>query len=259
MKTISAHRAEVKICDSPTEMGTVCANEFVRIINAAIEAHGRCSVALSGGSTPSLLYKQLVSKKFASKVNWDQVHFFVSDERCVPLEDKDSNFGTGQRELLTPLGIAESNLHPPPNPEGNPQESASEYERQIKEFFGLKDGEWPRFDLPLLGMGPDGHCASLFPNTPALKEDRRIVVANRVNFALHPMRLTFTFPAINHGRNIIFLVQGNEKAHILGDVLGSTEVSDYPVEHVRPVDGHLQWIIDANAASELLKQEAGSR
>jgi 6-phosphogluconolactonase len=252
MQKMVAHRAHVKVCETAHEMGVECAKEFERIINDAIAARGRCSVALSGGTTPSLLYKQLVSNEFIGKVDWTKVHFWVSDERCVALSDKESNFGNAQRQLLDLLDVPAENLHPPVDPENAPAEVAQAYEDAIKQFFELKEGEFPRFDLLLLGMGPDGHCASLFPNTPALKENKRIVVSNSVPGANITHRLTFTFPAINHARNIVFMVQGAEKSHVLGEVLGDSDTVSYPVQQILPDDGHLEWILDQSAAHDFV-------
>jgi 6-phosphogluconolactonase len=251
MQKMAAHRAQVRVCENANEMGKECAKEFERIITEAIAARGHCTVALSGGTTPLLVYKELVSKEFIAKVDWHKCHFFVSDERCVPLDDKESNFGNAQRAFLDYLKLPEENLHPPGSLETTPVEAALTYEQEIKQFFELKEGEFPRFDLLLLGMGPDGHCASLFPNTPALKEAQRIVTSNRVVGADVPNRLTFTFPAINHARNIVFFVQGAEKSHVLGEVLAG-DVITYPVQHVVPEDGHLEWILDKSAAADFL-------
>lgn len=256
MQKMVAHRAHVKVCETGAEMGVECAKEVERIINEAVAARGHCTVALSGGTTPSLLYKQLISKDFVGKVDWSKVHFWVSDERCVALEDKESNFGNAQRQFLDLLNLPAENLHPPTDLEGSPQEAAQAYEDAMKQFFELKDGDFPRFDLLLLGMGPDGHCASLFPNTPALKETKRIVVSNAVPGANITNRLTMTFPAINHARNILFMVQGAEKSHVLGEVLGQSDESHYPVQDIAPVEGgHLEWILDSSAAHDFVQSK----
>lgn len=257
MKTLEAQRAQVKVCDSVEEFATEAAKEFVRIVNQALRANDRCSVALSGGSTPILLYDQLTSKKYMKEIDWSKVHFFASDERCVPLDDKESNFGNAQRKFLSKLSIPNENMHPVHLADKSPPEAATEYESQIKEFFGLDDGQFPQFDLVLLGMGPDGHCASLFPRTNALTEKRRIVIENRVD-TVHAMRITFSFPAINHAKNVMFLVQGKEKSHVLGEVLLGDMMS-YPVQHIDPIDGKLVWILDRTAAEDFLKTETGSR
>lgn len=251
MQKMVAHRAQVRVCENAAEMGAECAREFERIVNEAIAARGACSVALSGGSTPKLLYDRLISTEYINKVDWNKVHFFVSDERCVVLESHDSNFGNAQRQFLDHIQVPAENQHPPEGLDGAPAEAAEKYEEAIKQFFGLKDDEFPRFDLLLLGMGPDGHCASLFPNTPALKENKRIVVSNKVSGADVQNRITFTFPAINHARNIVFFVQGAEKSHVLGEVL-SGDAESYPVQHVIPEDGHLEWILDKSAAHDFL-------
>lgn len=255
MQKMVAHRAHVKVCETAAEMGVECAKEVERIINDAVASRGHCTVALSGGTTPALLYKQLVSKEYKNKVDWAKVHFWVSDERCVALSDKESNFGNAQRQFLDLLSLPAENLHPPVEPEGAPADVAMAYEEAMKQFFELKEGEFPRFDLLLLGMGPDGHCASLFPNTPALKETKRIVVSNSVPGANIANRLTMTFPAINHARNIVFMVQGAEKSHVLGEVLGQSDTTAYPVQQVVPDDGHLEWILDQSAAHDFVSSK----
>lgn len=251
MKTLLANKAQLRVCDSVTEFATEAAREFVRIVDESIAARGRCSIALSGGSTPGLLYDRLLSADFKQKVDWSKVHFFVSDERCVPLEDEASNFGNAQRQLIAALSIPQENLHPVLTEDHTPTESAADYEEQLKEFFGLRDGQWPQFDLLLLGMGPDGHTASLFPKTKALTETRRLVVENFVD-KLQAMRITFTFPSINHARNIIVLVQGKEKADVIREVFTDETVS-YPVQQVKPITGKLEWILEKTAAEQLLK------
>lgn len=251
MKTMVAQKAQIKVCDTTAEFAKEAAKEVVAIISDAIKANGRCTIALSGGSTPALLYEQLISPEFLKKVDWTKAHFFVGDERCVPIEDKESNFGNAERQFLSKLNLPPENLHPTSHQDTSPAEAAQAYEDLLVQFFGLKPGEYPRFDLILLGMGPDGHTASLFPTTKALKETKRLVVDNHVD-KLQAMRLTFTFPLINHARNIIIMVQGTEKAHVIGEVL-TGEVVSYPVQHVIPESGKLQWILDKNAAADFLK------
>ncbi len=257
MKTLVAQRAQVKVCDNHVEMATEASKEVIRITNGAISSRGKCAIALSGGTTPQLLYDKLGSKAFSGQVNWGAVHFFVSDERCVPLNDKDSNFGNAQREFLSKIGVPAENLHPVKNPDKAPAKAALAYEKEIKEFFQLTDGEFPKFDLILLGMGPDGHCASLFPNTKALEEKQRICVENLVE-KLQVTRITFSIPTINHARNVMFMVQGPEKSKVLKEVLVGDTVL-YPVQHIMPEAGNLQWLLDKKAASDFLKSGAGSR
>lgn len=256
MRTLVAQRAQVKVCDNNVEMATEAAKEVIRITNGAIASRGKCTIALSGGSTPQLLYDKLSSKAFSSQVNWSNVHFFVSDERCVALADKESNFGNAQREFLSKIPVPVENLHPVKDP--TKAKAAVTYEKEIKGFFELADGEFPKFDLILLGMGPDGHCASLFPNTKALAETQKICVENLVD-KLQTTRITFTFPTINEARNVMFMVQGPEKGKVLKEVLGAGDTLTYPAQHVVPEAGNLQWILDKKAAAEFMKSGAGSR
>ncbi len=200
------------------------------------------SVALCGGSTPYQLYK-LLSK---SKIDWSSVHIFLGDERFVPPDDPASNYGMINKVLLSKIPIPQKNIHPPPFIPFRPEESAQRYERIIKDFFKLKDGELPSFDLMLLGIGEDGHTASLFPNTAILEEKKALVgVCDEVE----PTRLSLTFPVLNNSENIYFLVSGANKKEAASRILSNSEENVLPAQRIRPVSGNLVWYLTLDAHS----------
>lgn len=222
-----------------------------RIIDAAanaINAQGRFSIGLSGGSTPRPLFKLLARDPFASEIEWDNVYVFWGDERCVPPDDEASNYHMAQTALLDHVPLPGDNIKRIRG-ELNPAQAAEEYEHTLRMFFpGM---EWPRVDLLLQGMGDDGHTASLFPNTTALHERTRWVAANYVP-KLDTWRITLTVPAINAADTILFLVAGAEKAPALQAVLyGPPQPETYPSQLVQPTSGTLHWLVDAAASPKL--------
>lgn len=251
METIKTKHGVVHICDSQGELSKVAADDFVKIVNEAIARTGRATVGLSGGHTPPLLYERLTSEAYKKLVDWKKVHFFISDERCVPEDSKDSNWGNAQRQLFNKLHVPAENLHPLQNQDIDPKGAAEKYEEELKKFFDLKPGELPRFDLIQLGMGPDGHTASLFPGSKALSEKKRAVVDNFVDKS-ETWRITFTFSVLNEAGNIMFMVEGQEKSHVLSEVLqGTSGAPQYPVQNVTPHDGKIVWFVDRAAARDL--------
>lgn len=237
----------VIVLDSPEDVAKTVAERFVSYAQKAIEDHGVFSVALAGGNTPRLMY-QLLACDFRNKVNWNDVHLFFGDERCVPPDQPDSNYRLAYEALISRVQIPAVNVHPI-NGEGDPTENAKLYEDELRLFF--TGGEWPRFDLVLLGLGTDGHTASLFPRTPALQETRSWVAANRVE-KLGAFRITLTVPAINSAANIVFLVTGVEKAAPLAAVInGPPQPELLPAQLIKPSNGSLTWLIDRQAASRL--------
>jgi 6-phosphogluconolactonase len=247
--TLKLAQSTVHICKDQNELGDASARAFIASMQEAITSRGRGVVALSGGHTPHILYKRLLQDDLHKAVDWSKVHFFVGDERCVPATSEDNNFGNAQRLFLSKLNIPQSNLHPTAQQDSDPDASAGKYEAEIKKFFGIANGELPQFDMIHLGMGPDGHCASLFPGTRALDETGRLVVANHVE-KLHTNRITFTFPLINNARYVMFMVEGEEKAAVLAEALQSDTVA-YPVQKIKPRSGKLEWFVDEAAARDL--------
>lgn len=241
----------IKIFSNLEELNVFAAETFVEICRGAIERNDKFVVALAGGSTPKSLYRLLASEDFRGQIDWRKVFFFFGDERNVSPEDAESNFRTAHENLLQPLKIDAGNIFRWQTELGNAETIAEKYEETIKSFFDLRENEFPRFDLILLGIGDDGHTASLFPQTEALNETNKIAVANPVE-KLNTTRLTLTFPAINNAANIVFLVGGENKAEVLRAVLhGETEPGKYPSQNVKPKNGSLFWLLDRKAAQNL--------
>ena len=244
--------SEKIIASDGEELNKLAAAKFVSVAREAILKRGKFTVALAGGSTPAGLYKLLATKKFRALVDWTKIYFFFGDERNVLPDDAESNFRTANENLLQPLKINAENIFRWQTEFKDAEKIAEKYQETIKGFFDLRASEFPRFDLVLLGMGDDGHTASLFPYTESLNEENKIAVANRVE-KLNATRLTLTFPAINNAANVMFLVSGENKAEVLHAVLqGETENDKYPSQNVRPKNGSLFWLLDRKAAQNLL-------
>jgi 6-phosphogluconolactonase len=222
------------------------AEEFARLAEAAQRTSGRFAVALSGGSTPQRLYALLAGPPYSRRVRWDQVHFFWGDERCVPPEHPDSNYGMARRLMIDKLALPEANVHRMAG-EKEPSVAAAEYEKTLLDFFKLAPGEWPVFDLLLMGIGEDGHTASLFPHNDALQNQKNFVLAPYVE-KLQAHRITLTFPVINRGAHIWFLVAGAEKAPVLQEIWEAKAPNpELPATFVRPLDGRLLWLVTSEA------------
>lgn len=227
------------------------ADRFAKIVAAIGKKGGRASVVVSGGTTPVGLYKILVSERFEPEIDWENIDFFIGDERDVSPESVRSNFNTAKVNLFEPLGIDPSQILRWPTEIIDANEVARKYEQMLVRRFDLKEGEFPRFDLLLLGMGDDGHTASLFPYTDGLKERKRIAIVNRVE-KLDTARLTLTFPAINSAANIIIMVSGEAKATAVRQALkGPLNCQKTPVQCVDPKKGRVEWFLDKEAAGQL--------
>lgn len=239
---------DIRILETAEEVARAAADSFTDIAVASISAEGRFSVALAGGSTPRRTYQLLASPEYRDRIDWSKVHIFFGDERCVPPTHSDSNYRMVEETMLSRLPIPEENVHRMIG-EGDAHANASLYESELQTFF---DGApWPRFNLVLLGMGDDGHTASLFPGTDTLKENRAWVVANWVE-KFQSYRITLTAPAINHAANIMFLVAGASKAERLRDVLrGERDPLRLPAQLIQPLAGSLVWLVDKAAAARL--------
>ena len=229
------------------------AEMFVQKAREAIAARGIFVVALAGGSTPRRLYALLADEGdvFRAQLAWDRIHFFWGDERHVPPDHADSNFRMANEAMLARVPIPPQNVHRifAENPDA--AQAAQLYEEEIAGCLGRNDAKFPRLDLVLLGMGPDGHTASLFPGTTALKEDSRWVVSNWVE-KFQTDRITMTAPMLNHGGCIVFLVQGGEKAEVLRNVLfGERNTELYPSQLIQAVEGECYWLVDQPAAERL--------
>ncbi len=227
--------------DAPA-LARAAADLFVDIGRRAVDAAGRFTVALSGGSTPRAMFRELAGR--GGELDWNRVELFWGDERMVPPDDEDSNFRTARELLIEPLGLARERVHRVPTERGEPAAVAAAYESTLRTVFALGPRQVPAFDLVLLGLGEDGHTASLFPGTAALAVDDRLVAANRVE-RLSTWRITLTFPVLDNAAHAAFLVQGERKTDILRRVLGADE--GLPAQRVRP-RGALEWLVDAAAA-----------
>lgn len=242
---------KLKIFSAIEELNRFAADKFIEIGNAAIEKRSEFTVALAGGSTPKSLYRLLASDEYNNKILWDSVFFFFGDERNVLPDNAESNFRMANENLFEPLGINAENIFHWNTEFEVPDVIAKDYETKIMDFFDLAENEFPRFDLIILGMGDDGHTASLFPFTEALEENEKIVTENFVK-KLDTWRLTFTFPTINNASNVFFLVKGDDKAEALKNVLqGEFQPQRFPAQNVKPKDGKLFWLVDELAAKFL--------
>lgn len=237
-----------QVFNNPEEVATAAADRFVQAATEAITSRGRFDVALSGGTTPKRVYQLLASNAYRDRIDWTRVHIFFGDERCVPLDDRESNYRMAREALLSHVPIPSENVSPMQG-EGDPNLNAQKYEQELRRSFN--NVEWPTFDLVLLGLGEDAHTASLFPGTNALHEDKSWVVANWVE-KLNTWRITLTAPAINHAARILFLVTGRGKAKPLSTVIsGPVDTEEFPAQLIKPTNGSLEWLID-QAAAELL-------
>ncbi|MGH7961790.1 MAG: 6-phosphogluconolactonase, partial [Candidatus Binatia bacterium] len=203
---------------------------------------------------PKGVHALLAGPEFRTQISWPQVHLFWGDERCVPPTHADSNYRMAEESLLRYVPIPAQNIHRIPA-EQEPLQAADAYEQTLRTAFALPAGALPRFDLIFLGMGPDGHTASLFPGTVGLREDKRLVVAHSVE-KLHTWRVTLTYPVLNHAAHVVFLVCGADKAATLKAVRhGAFQPEQLPSQRIRPVDGTLHWLVDEAAASLLNAEE----
>ena len=249
---MESSRSEIEIAADTAALSRRAAESIVDLIAETLRSKDNFSIALSGGSTPKSLFTLLADDvSLRTRVDWDKVHFFWGDERHVPPDHPDSNFRMAYEAMLSKVPVQETNIHRIRAEEEDAGKAAEEYEKELQKFFNLKPGELPRFDCVLLGMGPDGHTASLFPGTEALHEQKRLVVANWVEkFQTH--RITLTAPSINNADCIIFLVSGEEKAEVLREVLeGEKNTELFPSQLIKPDHGKLLWLVAQSAATKL--------
>ena len=239
----------VQIYDTPELLARGVAEHFTMLARSATRA---CpfSVALSGGNTPRRVYQLLATDEFKNRIEWPLIHLFFGDERMVPPSHPASNYGMVKSALVSHVPIPEANVHRISGV-GDTEANAGSYQLELKNFS--RDLEWPRFDLVLLGMGDDGHTASLFPGTRALAEKKAWVVANWVE-KFQEVRITLTVPAINAAANVMFIVSGENKAGRLAEVLdGPYDPERLPAQLIKPFSGSLTWMTDKAAASQLLR------
>ena len=235
----------VSVSQNPQALYRAFADFFLAFVLSTVALYGRCLVSLSGGSTPKGLYQTLSREPYRSSVPWKRIHFFWGDERCVPPGHEESNYRLAQQTLLSTLAVPPQNVHRVEVEDRTPEQAAAEYEEHLRGFFEVSAGAFPRFDLILLGIGSDGHTASLFPGGPELTRTERLVTWSRPPKAAHH-RITLTLGTINEAREIAFLVSGREKAEVLRAVLEQHE--RLPSAQVRPRAGKLRFFVDEEAA-----------
>ena len=248
-----------KVWQTAAEVAGAAADLFASSARAAVEARGVARIAVSGGGTPKAMFALLAdqSAPYFARVPWERLELFWVDERCVPPTDKDSNYRMTNEAMLAKVPLPAEQIH---RMEGElePEVAAARYEAAIRTAFRLEGAETPVFDLVLLGMGDDGHTASLFPHTEALHELGRLVVANHVP-QKETWRVTLTWPVIDRGREVAFLIEGAGKADVLRDVLlGEYDPESKPSQLIRPASGELTFLLDAAAAAKLPEPGGGT-
>ena len=246
-------KADPIVLPDAAAMAQEAARRFVAIAREAVAQRGTFTVALAGGSSPASLYRLLADAPFVDEVDWAHTFVYFGDERCVPPDHPDSNFRMAQAALLARVALPPHNIFRMAG-ELPPDFAAQAYARILRRNFRLRGGARPCFDLILLGLGEDGHTASLFPGMPALDEHRRLVVWSSVPAYVRPAvsRVTLTLPVLNAGRNVLFLVAGSSKTAALRSALSGRELSEpLPARRVQPVQGNLVWLLDTAAAAGL--------
>ena len=244
------HRGKLQIIieDNPAKVALTAANIFASSCGESISERGRFAVGISGGSTPRLFHRILAEEPCRSEIQWDSTHVFWVDERCVPEDNPASNYGTAKGDFLDRVPLPPRQIHPMPG-RLPPEDGVSRYQAELMDFFRLKEGEFPVFDLIFLGVGKDGHVASLFPGKPSPDEEDSLLEAVTGGDPYLP-RLTMTYPLLNHARRIVFLATGMEKAPILKAILNDSQ-TPLPGKKIFPSNGRLTWILDRDAASLL--------
>jgi 6-phosphogluconolactonase len=236
-------RPIIQISKTQQSLYTDAAKTIADRITTAISDHGYCTLVLSGGSTPAGIYKTL-AESYKTTIDWNNVHFFWGDERTVPPDHEDSNYRMAYDSLLSKIPVPESNIYRIPA-EQPPADAAALYEDTIASFFGTDD--LPVFDIILLGLGEDGHTASLFPDTGAAEEKDKLVQSVYVK-KLKTHRITLSLPVINNARSVIFLVSGKSKAGVTEEILSGRNKT-YPAALVQPTHGELIWLLDQDVTS----------
>ncbi|MCG3178686.1 MAG: 6-phosphogluconolactonase [Phycisphaerae bacterium] len=237
---------DIQILPDAATLARIAADAVVRYVQEPIVTHGVATVALAGGSTPRRLYELLARPPHSTRLDFASVRFFFGDERCVPPDDPRSNYRMARETMFVPAGVADANVFRIRG-ELPPADAAADYERTLR-GCGLFSGDWPVFDLLLLGLGDDGHTASLFPGTAAVEVADRWVTASRAP-ADPRDRVSLTLGALCAARQVIFLVSGRSKAGAVARVLGEPEAG-LPAARVRPAAGQVHWLLDADAASQ---------
>jgi len=241
---------KITILDDAQAVYVHAAEEIAHFAGEDICTHAQFTIALSGGSTPAAIY-ELLGTRFKLSVDWKEVQFYWGDERCVPPDDKESNYGMAHRTLLSHLDLKPGQVHRMRG-ELPPDEGARSYEEELKAAFSSGDGEVPRFDVVMLGLGDNRHTLSLFPgHKKAIEETERLVIADMVE-AEPPHRITFTPRLANNAARAMFVVTGKGKAEAVRDIIaGPRDPLKFPAQIIQPTDGELLWLLDKAAASLL--------
>jgi 6-phosphogluconolactonase len=251
----NVNRPRLRIESGTEALAQAAAEEFAAAVESALADQERCAVALTGGSTPRVFYRRLAEEPFRGRLPWDRLHFFWGDERHVPPDHADSNFRMAHEALLAHVPVPPENIHRIPAEDPDAARAAAAYEQTLREYFALSDGAFPRFDILLLGLGPDAHIASLFPGNPALRERQRWVAAPWAEH-LKTFRITLTVPVLNRAARTFFLVSGAEKAEAVYKVLeGERDPERIPGQVLQPEKGSVLWLLDAAAAGRLPRRE----
>jgi 6-phosphogluconolactonase len=245
--------ATVQIFPDAQFLARAAAEHVIQVANEAVRERGLFSIVLSGGSTPQMLYHLLSTEPYSESIDWSKMHVFWGDERSVPPDSPESNYGRAKAVMLDALPVLPENIHRV-HTEFKPEQAAAAYEETLLEFFSslpsLRERGQAGFDLVLLGMGEDGHTASLFPGTPAVEEKTRWVMAQYVD-KLAAWRITLTPALLNRAKKILFLVSGAGKSQVLQKVVyGSYQPERYPAQVIQPEEGDLVWLVDEDAAAQ---------
>jgi 6-phosphogluconolactonase len=245
---------DIRIAPSTQEWGPAAASLILSVSQQAIQAYGRCLIALSGGSTPKTLYQVLATPEWSARFDWSRMVFLFGDERCTAPDHPESNFRMAQTELFQPLNIRSEQVYRMNGESDDTTAAAQEYEATLRRLTNSPAPRIPVLDLVLLGIGEDGHTASLFPGTPALQEDKRIVIVGHAPTGIRS-RLTLTLGVLNHAAVVLFLVTGAGKADIVRRILEpkSDEDRSLPAARISPASGRLVWMLDHSAAQQLQK------
>jgi 6-phosphogluconolactonase len=247
----------IQIFPTADTLADGAANLFVLAAQEAIAERGRFTVALAGGKTPEATCARLARPAMAAQVEWDKVFVVFGDERFVPYDDERSNYGLARRTLLSSVPIPSANVFPIPTEMATPDEAARAYADILAGVFSRKpDDPPPVIDLILLGLGDDGHTASLFPGMPSLEVTEAWAVSTPPGTLPPPIeRVTLTFPVLNAARQVVFLVGGAPKAAVVREILqGNSSREQYPAAGVQPTDGMLTWLLDEAAASAMTQR-----
>jgi 6-phosphogluconolactonase len=238
------------VCDNEGSFGQTALKIFFDLYRKVLSRKKFFTLLLSGGKTPEAIYSSLADPAMQSKIDWSRVHLFWGDERFVPSDHPESNYGAVKNLLISKIKIPPSNVHRIQTEGLTPREASEKYQEDLRAFFKIGNDSFPRFDLILLGVGEDGHTASLFPGIPELGENKRWVVSTYLE-KLKSRRITLTLPVLNHGENILVLAEGEKKAEVLKKLFKPVGLPLLPIQQIHPIDGELTFLLDHAAASQL--------